>query len=235
MESSENACPSPPLIIAPGNPSGDTSFPRRLRMKKPISRASLATDRFSCTSFLTTASNNDSEGSWNDLPRWRSLPSNLEEEVYYDDCPDILRAWSRYRLTNMSRRYKTMDYINMMIASRTEMLRCSEIDISSNLSTMTVQGLAVSRDLLFDRDDFSERGSTNITRCPSDDRLSWNGDRDEKSLSLTEANLREALARVTAAVSCESLDKAHRKMNKIEQWLFKCKSTPQSNFIDTEI
>lgn len=233
MESSVDSTPNPPLIITPNN---TTSYPRRLRMKKPMSRASLATDRFSCTSFLTAASYNESEGSWNDLPRWRSLPSNLEEEVFYDDCPDILRAWSKYRLTNMSRRYKTMDYINMMIASRQEMLRCSEIDIGSNLSTMTIQGLSVSRDLLFDRDDFSERGSPNVTRSPSDDRLSWDGEQNEASLSLTEANLKEALARVTGTtVSCESLDKSHRKSNKIEQWLFKCRSAPQSNFIDAEI
>jgi len=237
MESTTECCPNPPLIITPNNSTSNTatSFPRRLRIKKPMSRASLATDRFSCTSFLTSASYNDSELSWNELPRWRSLPSNLEEEVVYDDCPDILRAWSKYRLTNMSRRYKTMDYINMMIASRNEMLRCSEVDIGSNLSTMTIQGLSVSRDLLFDREDFSEMGSPNVTRSPSDDRLSCNGEREENSLSLTEANLKEALARVTAAVSCESLDKTHRKMKKIEQWLFKCKSTPQSNLIESEI
>lgn len=219
----------PPLIIAPNNVG---SFPRRSRIKKPMSRVSLATDRFSCTSFLTTGSYNESELSWSDLPRWRSLPSNLEEEVYYDDCPDILRAWSRYRLTNMARRYKTMDYINMMIASRNEMMRSADIDIGSNLSTMTMTGLSVSRDLLFDREDFSEQGSANVTRSPSEDRLSWSGQNEEQNItSLTEANLKEALCRVSNAVSCESLNKNHRKMNKIERWLYKCRSNPQNSFV----
>lgn len=230
MATVEDSTP-PPLIIAPNNVG---SFPRRSRIKKPMSRVSLATDRFSCTSFLTTGSNNESEISWSDLPRWRSLPSNLEEEVYYDDCPDILRAWSRYRLTNMTRRYKTMDYINMMIASRNEMMRSAEIDIGSNLSTMTMTGLSVSRDLLFDREDFSEQGSANVTRSPSDERLSWSGQNEECELnvSLTEANLKEAFSRVSNAVSCESLNKNHRKMNKIERWLYKCRSSPQTSFVD---
>ncbi|EDO32900.1 predicted protein [Nematostella vectensis] len=223
---------SPPLIITPGNDLN--SYPRRSRLKKPISRNSLATDRFSCTSFLTTASR-ISEESWTpDLPRWRSLPSNLEDELFYDDYPDILRAWSKYRLTNMSRRYKTMDYINMMIESRDEILDNNEIDLTLGSNLSSTIGLSVSRDLMFTREDFSEQGSANITRSPSDDQLSCSGEKQQASC-LTEANIMEALSRVSANSSTESLqslNRSHRKMNKIERWLFRCRNNPRGDFID---
>ena len=198
-----------PVIITP-----KASIPneRSTRLKKPHSRSSIATNRFSCASFLTTGFPSVDWPVVSTLPRWRSLPSNLEDEVVYDDCPELLKAWSRYRLTNMARRYKTMDYIHMMMSSNSGLVEESELNCGLSMCV----GLSVSRDILDDGGSIS--GSTTpFMRSPSDEQLSWSV---SKCADLTEVNLAEAL--VNKGCSVENLNHNQKEIYKIEKWLQKC-------------
>lgn len=203
---------SPPVIITPDIPS----YPTKLRVKKIQSRTSLATDRFSCISFLTSSHRSD-HSVW--MPRWRSLPCNLEEEIFYDDCPEFLKAWSRYRITNMGRRYKTMDYIHMVLAD-TELY--SELDNCCDLSTTV--GISVSRDLLNCSTDFSENGSGIVPRSASDENIQYcDHEGADKQWHLTQVNLNHALASSRTS-SSENLNIEQTNVHQIEKWLKRCNS-----------
>lgn len=206
---------SPPVIITPDN----SSYPTKLRAKKIHSRTSLATDRFSCISFLTTSHRSD-YSVW--IPRWRSLPCNLEEEIFYDDCPEFLKAWSRYRITNMTRRYKTMDYIHMVLddTSReiyTEIDGCCGGDLSASV------GLSVSRDLLNSPADFTETGSGIVPRSASDENIQYYDQEFDKQWNLTQMNLSYAFPS-SRSCSSENLNAEQKTFNRIEKWLRKCNS-----------
>jgi len=213
MDAESDSAPlSPPVIITPDIPS----YPTKLRVKKIQSRTSLATDRFSCISFLTSSHRSD-HSVW--IPRWRSLPCNLEEEIFYDDCPEFLKAWSRYRITNMARRYKTMDYIHMVLAD-TELY--SELDGCCDLSTTV--GISVSRDLLNCSTNFSENGSGIVPRSASDENIQYCGHEGEKQFNLTQVNVHHALASSRTS-SSENLNIEQKNTHKIEKWLKRCCNT----------
>ena len=199
-----------PIIITPrGSTASDE---RSTRLRKPHSRSSIATNRFSCASFLTSSQPSPYWPVVSSLPRWRSLPSHLEDEVVYDDCPELLKAWSRYRLTNMTRRYKTMDYIHMLMNSKSGLVE--EHDLNCGLSMCV--GLSVSREIL-DESSSVSGSTTPFMRSPSDEQLSWSV---SKCADLTEVNLSEAL--VNKGCSVENLNRGQREIYKIEKWLQKC-------------
>lgn len=199
-----------PIIITPG--ASTASDERSNRLRKPHSRSSIATNRFSCASFLTSGHPSQNWPVVSCLPRWRSLPSNLEDEVVYDDCPELLKAWSRYRLTNMARRYKTMDYIHMMMNSNGDLAENSELNCGLSMCV----GLSVSRDIL-DESGSVSGSTTPFMRSPSDEQLSWSL---SKCAGLTEVNLSEAL--VSKGCSVENLNHSQRELYRIEKWLQKC-------------
>lgn len=213
METENESPLSPPVIITPDM----SSYPTKFRGKKIQSRTSLATDRFSCISFLTTSQRSD-HTVW--IPRWRSLPCDLEKEILYDDCPEFLKAWSRYRITNMTRRYKTMDYIHMVSADASADLY-SELDGCCDLSTAV--GISVSRDLLNCSADFSENGSGIVPRSASDENIQYCDREGDRQWHLTQMNLNYALAS-SRTCSTEDLNKDQRNIHKIEKWLKRCNS-----------
>ena len=204
---------SPPVIITPDI----SSYPTKFRVKKIQSRTSLATDRFSCISFLTSSHRSD-HSVW--IPRWRSLPCNLQEEIFYDDCPEFLKAWSRYRITNMARRYKTMDYIHMVLADTNAELY-TELDGCCDLSTTV--GLSVSRDLLNCTVDYSESGSGIVPRSASDENIQCYDHEGDKQWHLTAVNLNHAIAS-SRTCSSENLNTDQKNVHKIEKWLKRCNS-----------
>lgn len=205
----------PPVIIN----ADITSFPTKYRLKKPLSRLSLATDRFSCVSFMTSSHRSDLSVGW--IPRWRSLPNYLQDEEHYcDDDPEILSVWSKYRITNMARRYKTMDYINVMIESDSDVMCNGE----AGCDLSTIVGLSVSRDFLDCRPDNSDNGSGIVPRSSSDEHLYCSHELDGKQ-DLTEANVTFALAS-SRTCSCENLDPGHKNVHKIQKWLQRCYFRP---------
>ena len=216
MDSQNERCLSPPVIITPDNSS--SSYPTKLRAKKIYSRTSLATDRFSCISFLTTSHRSD-HSVW--IPRWRSLPCNLEEEIFYDDCPEFLKAWSRYRITNMSRRYKTMDYIHMVLDDTSREIYTELDGPCGDLSASL--GLSVSRDLLNCPADFTETGSGIVPRSASDENIQYYDHESDKQLNLTQLNLSHAFPS-SRSCSSENLNADQKSFNRIEKWLRRCNS-----------
>ena len=219
MDTTADSKISPPVIITPDV----QSFPTKFRVKKVFSRTSLATDRLSCVSFLTSSHRSEHSAC---IPRWRSLPCNLEEEIFYDDCPDFLNAWSRYRITNMSRRYKTMDYIHMVLSDANSELH-TELDVGGCDLSMTV-GISVSRDLLNFAADYSEHGSGIIPRSASDDNLPPLDCDVDKQCSLTQANVKQCFA-ASRTEPGENLGMDSKKFLKIERWLRRCNSNPQGD------
>ena len=213
MDSQNEGPLSPPVIITPEI----SSYPTKSRVKKIQSRTSLATDRFSCISFLTTSHRSD-HSVW--IPRWRSLPCDLEEEIFYDDCPDFLKAWSRYRITNMARRYKTMDYIHMVLDDNNREIY-TELDGCGDLSASV--GISVSRDLLNCPVDYKETGSGIVPRSASDENIQYCDLESEKQWNLTQVNLSHVLAS-SRSNSSENVNADQRTFNRIEKWLRRCNS-----------
>lgn len=214
MDSGNEAHISPPVIITPEI----SSYPTKFRVKKIQSRTSLATDRFSCVSFVTSSFRSD-HSVW--IPRWRSLPCDLEEEIFYDDCPEFLKAWSRYRITNMARRYKTMDYIHMVLDDNKSRETYTELDGCGDLSASV--GISVSRDLLTCPADYSETGSGIVPRSASDENLPYCDQGSDKQWNLTQLNLSHAFPS-SRSCSSENLNAGQRTFNRIEKWLRRCNS-----------
>lgn len=215
MASQTDGPVSPPVIITPEI----SSYPTRFRVKKIQSRTSLATDRFSCISFLTTSCVSD-HSVW--IPRWRSLPCNLEEEIFYDDCPEFLKAWSRYRITNMARRYKTMDYIHMVVDDNKREIHTIDIDgPCRDLSASAV--ISVSRDFLNCPTDYTESGSGIVPRSASDENIPYSDYGSEKQWNLTQVNLTNAFPS-SRSCSSENLSVDQRNFTRIEKWLRRCNS-----------
>lgn len=205
---------SPPVIITPEV----SSYPTKFRVKKIQSRTSLATDRFSCISFLTTSYHSD-HSVW--IPRWRSLPCDLDEEIIYDDCPEFLKAWSRYRITNMARRYKTMDYIHMVLDDNKREIY-TELDGCGDLSASV--GISVSRDLLNCPTEYTETGSGIVPRSASDENIQYcDHESADKQWNLTQVNLSHAFPS-SRSCSSENLTADQKNFNRIEKWLRRCNS-----------
>ena len=212
----------PPTVII----SGDIpSFPVNYRLKKPLSRLSLATDRLSCVSFLTSSQRSDVCAC---LPRWRSLPNDLQslDFLYHSGDGDyFLKNWSRYRGgSKISRRYKTMDFINAMPDE------CSGLEVF-NGGLSTIVGLSVSRDVLDCRIDASDAGSGIVPCGNSDEHLDWPCDADTKHLTETNLNLVFSSSRTC---SYEQLSAIDRNAHKIERWLQRCHFQPRSEDQEVE-